>query len=90
MPKVNYFRLMWLGSVFKRDVATTCKTWSVSAHCTAPPAISLANCICAASAVPVTTPLVTVTSVLPTETGPVCYNTALPTDVVPAGRVGRV
>lgn len=72
-----------------KNVATTCKTWSVSAHCTAPPATSLANCVCAASAAQVTTALVKVTSVLPTETGPVCYNTALPAEAAPAGRAGR-
>ncbi|KAJ5559604.1 hypothetical protein N7513_002003 [Penicillium frequentans] len=71
------------------NVATACKTWSVSAHCTAPPATSLANCVCAASAAEVTTPLASVTSVLPTETGPICYNTALPTEATPAGRAGR-
>jgi hypothetical protein len=55
-------------------VATTCYTWSTSAHCTAPPAISVSNCICASSVPAVTTPLVTITSEPPTITAPVCYD----------------
>lgn len=58
----------------ERDVATTCQPWTVSAHCTAPPATSLANCVCASSAAAVTTPLVTVTYEPATTDGPVCYN----------------
>jgi hypothetical protein len=33
--------------------------WTTSAHCTAPPVTSLTTCVCASSATPVTTPLVT-------------------------------
>ncbi|KAF7131337.1 hypothetical protein CNMCM5793_004451 [Aspergillus hiratsukae] len=33
--------------------------WITSAHCTAPPVTSLTTCVCASSATPVTTPLVT-------------------------------
>ncbi|KAB8069093.1 histidine phosphatase superfamily [Aspergillus leporis] len=35
-------------------------SWTVSAHCTAPPITSAQSCVCPSSAVPVTTPLVTV------------------------------
>ncbi|PWY83127.1 phosphoglycerate mutase-like protein [Aspergillus sclerotioniger CBS 115572] len=37
----------------------TSTAWSTSAHCTAPPVTSVASCVCASSAAPVTTPLVT-------------------------------
>ncbi|RHZ65547.1 hypothetical protein CDV55_101863 [Aspergillus turcosus] len=33
--------------------------WTTSAHCTAPPVTSLSACVCASSAMPVTTPLAT-------------------------------
>lgn len=62
-------RAEWLD----KDVATTCLAWSVSPHCTAPPATSVSACVCASSAAAVTTPLVTVTAEPPTVTGPVCY-----------------
>ncbi|KAJ5370468.1 phosphoglycerate mutase [Penicillium cataractarum] len=38
---------------------TTSVSWTVSAHCTAPPVTSVTACVCPSSAVPVTTPLVT-------------------------------
>ncbi|KAJ5160339.1 phosphoglycerate mutase [Penicillium canariense] len=39
--------------------ATTAVSWTVSAHCTAPPVTSVSACVCPSSAAPVTTPLVT-------------------------------
>ncbi|KAB8238878.1 histidine phosphatase family protein [Aspergillus alliaceus] len=43
------------------DVPTTTKpSWTVSAHCTAPPVTSVQSCICPSTAIPVTTPLVPV------------------------------
>ncbi|KAE8372141.1 histidine phosphatase superfamily [Aspergillus bertholletiae] len=39
---------------------TTSVSWTTSAHCTAPPVTSANSCVCPSSAVPVTTPLVTV------------------------------
>ncbi|CAL5873024.1 uncharacterized protein PFLUO_LOCUS7293 [Penicillium psychrofluorescens] len=58
----------------EKDVVTKCHAWTVSAHCTTPPATSLANCVCASSAAAVTTPLVTMTSEPSTTSGPVCYD----------------
>lgn len=62
------------AETFAEYVPTTCYTWTTSAHCTAPPATSISNCVCASSAPLVTTPLVPVTSEPPTITAPVCYN----------------
>ncbi|KAE8348827.1 histidine phosphatase superfamily [Aspergillus coremiiformis] len=39
---------------------TTKGSWTASAHCTAPPVTSVQSCVCPSTAVPVTTPLVTV------------------------------
>ncbi|KAB8210515.1 histidine phosphatase superfamily [Aspergillus parasiticus] len=39
---------------------TTSVSWTASAHCTAPPVTSVDSCVCPSTAVPVTTPLVTV------------------------------
>ncbi|KAG6813050.1 hypothetical protein H0H92_014322 [Tricholoma furcatifolium] len=62
------------AETLEETVPTPCLTWTASAHCTAPPATSLANCVCAGFATPVTTPLVTITAEPPTITAPVCYD----------------
>ncbi|KAJ5664599.1 hypothetical protein N7462_011412 [Penicillium macrosclerotiorum] len=41
------------------QATTTAVSWTVSAHCTAPPVTSVTACVCPSSAAPVTTPLVT-------------------------------
>ncbi|GKZ18155.1 hypothetical protein AbraIFM66951_000328 [Aspergillus brasiliensis] len=41
------------------DEPTSTTTWTTSLHCTAPPVTSVTGCVCASSAAPVTTPLVT-------------------------------
>lgn len=61
------------AEILEKTVATTCLPWAADPHCTAPPVSSVTACVCAASATPVTTPLVTVTSEPPTVTAPVCY-----------------
>lgn len=60
------------AETLEKTVATTCLSWTTNPHCTAPPATSVSACVCA-SATPVTTPLVTVTSEPPTVTATVCY-----------------
>ncbi|KUL89843.1 hypothetical protein ZTR_02903 [Talaromyces verruculosus] len=61
------------AETLEKPVATTCLSWAANPHCTAPPVTSVSACVCAASATPVTTPLVTVTSEPPTVTATVCY-----------------
>ncbi|EEA26015.1 putative phosphoglycerate mutase pmu1 [Talaromyces marneffei ATCC 18224] len=61
------------AETMKKTVPTACQTWAVNPHCTAPPVTSADVCVCSASATPVTTPLVTITSEPPTVTATVCY-----------------